>query len=116
MDNTPVDDAPTSGSANLVTSGGVYDAINTKTEFFRDLVVSGWVSDTTYSDFPYRCDIPYAGVTSGDFVDVVFSVEQATSGNYAPICETYDNGLYLYSKVADTITIPTITIFKGVRA
>ena len=33
MDDTPVDDAPTSGSANLVTSGGVYDAINTATQY-----------------------------------------------------------------------------------
>ena len=28
-----MDDAPTSGSANLVTSGGVYDAINTATQY-----------------------------------------------------------------------------------
>lgn len=83
---------------------------------FNDLSVSGWVADTTYADYPFRCAIPYDGVTSGDLVEVVFSVEQATSGNYAPVCETYDNGLYLYSKVADTITVPTITIFKGVKA
>lgn len=33
MDKMTVDAAPTSGSANLVTSGGVYDAINTATQY-----------------------------------------------------------------------------------
>ena len=47
MDDTPVDEAPTSGSANLVTSGGVYDAINTLSEGIPSGGEAGqvWTSD-----------------------------------------------------------------------
>ena len=34
----------------------------------------------------------------------------ATSGNFAPVCETYNGGVYIYAKEkpTTTITIPTI--------
>jgi len=75
--------------------------------------VSSWVSDNTYADYPYRASIAITGVTANDTAEVVFAVAQATSGDYAPVCETYAGGVYVYSAVNDTITIPTIIIFKG---
>ena len=47
MDDTPIDTTPTSGSANLVTSGGVYDAINTLSEGIPSGGEAGqvWTSD-----------------------------------------------------------------------
>lgn len=113
MDDIPVDDAPTSGSANLVTSGGVYDAINTKHVIVSNTSASSWVTDTTYADYGYRCMIAISSVTSNDVAEVVFGMTEATSGDYAPVCETYDGGIYLYSKVNTSITVPTIIITKG---
>ena len=44
--------------------------------------------------------------------EVIYSVTDAESGNYASVCETYDGGVYIYSKVNTAITIPTILVVK----
>lgn len=75
--------------------------------------VASWSSDSTYPDYPYRASVPITGVTASDVAEVVFGVEQAVSGDYAPVCETYSGGVYLYAKRNDAITIPTMLIFKG---
>ena len=72
--------------------------------------VSAWASDSTYPDYPYRAAIPITGVTANDVAEVMFDVDQATSGDYAPVTVTYSGGVYLYSSVNDPITIPTIVI------
>ena len=79
-----------------------------------NVTASSWVSDTTYADYGYKCTIALTGVTANDVAEVVFGVAEATSGDYAPICETYAGGVYLYSKVNTAITVPTITVMKGV--
>ena len=79
---------------------------------FTDLTASSWASDTTYADFPYRCDVATSGVTSSMFAEVVFSLAQASSGDYAPICETKSGAVSVWSKKNVSITIPTILITK----
>lgn len=74
--------------------------------------VSDWVSDTTYTNYPYKATIAATGVTSTMVAEVVFNVTDAESGNYAPVCETYDGGVYIYSKVNTAITIPTVLVVK----
>lgn len=66
----------------------------------------------TYTDFPYQSRIALEGVTANDFVEVVFGINEALSGNYAPVCLTENGYVTIYSKVSDTITIPTIIIHK----
>lgn len=93
----------------------VEDAINNKGSKdikFTDVVASNWVSDNTYLDFPYRCDITCGNVTSEDYAEVIFALEQAISGEYAPICETEDNIVSIWSKSDEVITIPVIIIQK----
>ena len=87
----------------------VYDEFQ-EGEFYTDQPASSWSADTTYEDWPYRCAIPILGVTSADFAQVVFGNSEAISGLYAPICCTYNGGVYVYSSVSDQITIPTIMI------
>ena len=74
--------------------------------------VSNWASDTTYADYPYKATITAADVKSTMVAEVIYSVADATSGNYAPVCETYDGGVYIYSKVNTAITIPTVLVVK----
>lgn len=79
---------------------------------FTNLTASSWVSDSTYADYPYRCDISCSGVTADMFAEVVFGVAQSTSGNYAPVCETKAGAVSVWSNENTTITIPTIIITK----
>lgn len=79
-----------------------------------NISASSWTqqSTPTYSGYGYRCAIPITGVTASMFAIVVFNPAQVVSGNYAPVCDTYDGGVYVYSKVNTAITIPTIAILR----
>lgn len=79
---------------------------------FQNMTASNWVSDSTYADFPYRCDIACSGVTSSMYAEVVFNLEQATSGKFAPLCETKSGVVSIWSSENASITVPTIIITK----
>lgn len=76
----------------------------------KAVATSAWASDTTYADFPFRAAVPCTGVTESMFVQVVLAPEDATGGNFAPVCRSYTGGVYLYAKATPDaeITIPTI--------
>ena len=67
-------------------------------------------SSPTYADYPYRAAITVTGVTSSMFPEVIFSPEDATSGNYAPVATSATNTIYIYAKSegAVAITVPSI--------
>ena len=68
-------------------------------------------SSPDYADYPYRGQFANSGITAQAYADVVYSGTQASSGNYAPFCQTYDGGVYLYAKTnVGTQTIPTIAV------
>ncbi len=104
-----------SGNTGLVTGGDVYSAMQSVggAEIFTSLTASSWSADSTYDGFGYRCAIALSGVTASDVAEVIFSQAQASSGEYAQVCETYAGGVYIYSSVNTTITIPTIVVHKG---
>lgn len=77
---------------------------------FSDSEASVWVSDDTYTEYPYRCDVACVGVTGESYAEVAFSLEQAMSGKYAPICETRNDVVSIWSSSNDAIIIPTILI------
>ena len=79
---------------------------------FTNITVSTWVSDTTYTNYSYKANITLTGVTSSMVAEVIFNVTESESGNYAPVCETFDGGVYIYSKVNTAITIPTVLVVK----
>lgn len=79
------------------------------------LETTAFVEDTTYEAFGYKADISCTGVTAEFFSDVVFGVEEATSGNYAPISLSGTGIITIYAvyKPESTITIPSIICSKG---
>jgi len=79
---------------------------------FTNVSASTWEADSTYTDYGYKCVLSVSGVTANDLAEVVFGVAEATSGNYAPVVETGAGTITIYSKVDDTITIPTIKVEK----
>ena len=91
------------------------DSIGNKQDkniYFNGKVASDWVIDTTYADYPYRCDVACSGVTAEMYAEVVFGIAEATSGNYAQVCETLSGVVRIYSKINTSITIPTLMISK----
>lgn len=79
----------------------------------KTVATASWLSNSTYADFPYRASVACSGVTASMFAEVVFSPADAMSSNYAPVCQTYSGGVYLYAKEipSDTLTIPTIVVW-----
>lgn len=92
-------------------------AVELKKLQFSNVSVSrgSFVADTTYQDFPYRAGIVLSGVIESMIPEVVLSVDDALSGNYAPVAESYNGGVYLYagSPPDADITIPTIIMWRG---
>lgn len=83
--------------------------------FLNTVVATGaWASDTTYSaqGYGYRATIPLTGVTSALKPIVTFGITEAmgSSGSYSPIAESYNGGVYIYSRFIPTVslTIPVI--------
>ena len=76
---------------------------------------SAFVADTTYEDYPFRAAVPLEGVLESMIPEVIFALSDATSGNFAPVAETYNGGVYLYaSDVPEAvIVIPTILLWRG---
>lgn len=79
----------------------------------KSVATSAWLSDSTYTDFPYRAAVACTGVTAAMFAEVVLSPADALSGNIAPVCQTYSGGVYLYAKAVPSaaVTIPTIIVW-----
>ena len=80
----------------------------------QTIATSAWASDATYADYPYRASVALPTITALSFVEIVFSPADATSGNFAPVCDTYAGGVYLYAKAVPdaAITIPTIIVWR----
>lgn len=69
-----------------------------------------WVSNDDFAEYAYRANIANVSVTADMHATVVFSDEDAATGEYSPICQTHSGGVYVYSKENKAITIPTIVI------
>lgn len=77
--------------------------------------VSDFVADTTYQDYGFRADVALEGVISSMIPEVILSADDAVSGDFAPVSESYDGGVYIYasSTPQNDITIPTIICWRG---
>lgn len=76
---------------------------------------SVFASDSSYKDYNYRGAITLTNVTSNMVPTVVLSNKDAISGNFAPVAETYNGGIYLYASQApeEDLIIPTIICWRG---
>lgn len=79
------------------------------------VAVSKFVSNTTYEDYPFRASVALEGVQSTMIPEVIFSMADAISGNFAPVAESYNGGVYLYAadKPEGNTVIPTIICWRG---
>ena len=87
---------------------GVGNTINIT--IIKNVIAENWIDSNTYSEFPYQCTILNENIKEESDVDVVFSLEEALSGDYAPICLIENGAITIYSKVNKLITINKIRI------
>lgn len=80
------------------------------------VATSAWSEDVTYEGYPFKASISVTGCTANHAPDISFSLEDVTSGNFAPSAETYAGGVYIYAKEkpSSQLTIPTILLTKVV--
>ena len=73
-----------------------------------------FTSDNTYADYPYRAAIAVNGVTTDMIPEIIFDVADAIGGNYSPVAQTYNGGVYIYaaSPPDNNLTIPTIIVWR----
>lgn len=83
-----------------------------KNMYFYNVKAENWVADTTYQGYTHRCDIPCTGVTGDHHAEVLFAYSDASSGNYAPVCETKNGYVSIWSNKTDTIIVSSIIIQK----
>ena len=106
-------DIPTSDSSDVQTA---LDSKQAARLTFNNVSVlaSAFVSDSTYSDYGYRAAVAITGVTSSMFPEVVLAPSDAASGNFAPVAQSYNGGVYIYAQSVPsaTLTIPTIILWR----
>ena len=89
----------------------------TKPLVFTNISVteSEFVSDITYEDYPFKEDIICSGITENYIPTVNFAMNQAMSGNFAPIAVSGENVITIYAveKETESFIIPSIVCVKG---
>ena len=91
-------------------------AVELKKLMFTNVSVAKttFVSDSTYTDYPYRAAVALTGAIAGMVPEVIFSLEDAVSGSFAPVAQSYNGGVYIYAdgQPSAAITIPTIILWR----
>ena len=106
-------DGITSTSVTMAPTANAMRMVEPKKKVFSN-VSAVFSADATYTAYPYRASIALTGVTASMIPEVVFDVEDATSGAYAPVAAAYDGGVYVYSSNGSSVTIPTVIVWGGV--
>lgn len=103
----------TEGDERLITSGGVWQHLKDRKYSNIKVPTSSIVSDSMYEEYPYRADIEIAGAKAGDIPMVVFDIDEAVSGNYAPIALAEEGKVCIYMKIkpsGESLTIPSLIL------
>ena len=108
--------------ADTLSGYGITDAVtqteintklnNTRTYKILNTPVATWLNSTTHTKYPYEAVILIENIKESDSVEVIYSIPDAESTNYAPGGELYEGYIKIFSKVNTEITIPTLVITK----
>lgn len=81
----------------------------------KTVAIADWASDATYTAYPYKATITDSRVTASTYCEVVFNLTDATSGYFAPICNSVAGGIEIWASSIPlaAITIPTIKCTIG---
>lgn len=76
----------------------------------KSVATSAWAADSTYPLYPYKADITCANVTANHFPEVVFDLNDATSGYFAPVCQSIAGGVRIYASAIPSAAINVASI------
>jgi len=114
--NTRVSDFVVNDAANLDVIDGALKSHADSIALLTPLKVTNaspvFSADSTYADYGYRGTITVQGATSSMRPEVIFGNDEALSGNYAAVCATGTDVVYIYAKVNTAITIPVVLVYK----
>lgn len=89
------------------------NVISVKNNKLTDIIVSTsqFTEDSTYSQYPYKADISVEGITEDMIPEVYFQGDDALTGVFSPLAESFENIVRIYSKIIplENITIDSIT-------
>lgn len=92
------------------------DKVDNAKTVYSNIVVptSAFSADTTYTGYNFRAAIAKAKVKKEMVPEVVFSPADATGGNFCPVADSFDGGIYIYSESVPggAVTIPTIIVWR----
>ena len=82
----------------------------------KTVATSAWVSDTTYTYYPYKANITCTGVTTDHMPIVVLGTSDQESGHYIGAkTSTNTVSIYATNPPSSTLTIPLIMAIKKVQ-
>ncbi len=70
-------------------------------------------SSKLYDGYLYVGIISSNEITADMTADVIFSHDDALSGEYSPVCDTAEGEVRIYAKTNKSVTIPLIRLFRG---
>ena len=78
-----------------------------------EVLTSSWQPDTTYARYPYRALVPLTEATDTTTPNIIFSLADVEKGIFAPLAESVNGGIYIYSSVlpANNIYIAKIILW-----
>lgn len=71
---------------------------------------TAWVSNSTYTDFPFRASVAVTGMTSSYYPEVTFSPTDAISGILCPVATSYNGGVYIYASEVPEAAVTILTV------
>ncbi len=104
------------GDKQPISSEGVWNYINengAKKYSNISIATSSIQEDETYENYPYCAEISISEAKSTHIPFVIFDMEAAESGNYAPLAEAKEGKVCIYLKdkpVTETLTIPALVL------
>ncbi len=92
--------------------GTIYQSLTRQTNVA--VAVADWISDNTFSDYPYRAAITLNGVTSSDYANVFFSAADIEANDLSPYTDTAADTVYIFASEIPSaaITIPLIEVVR----
>ena len=87
--------------------------IQKKSVLLPGVTVSSWEDLGESETYRYKGKLGDTRISAADTATVTFGMADAISGDYAPVCDTDEECLYIYSKKQDSVTLALVEIRKG---
>ncbi len=87
--------------------------VQKKSILLPGVTVAEWEDLGEAETYRYRGKLGDTKISAADTATVTFGIADAISGDYAPVCDTDDEKLYIYSKKNNAVTLALVEIRKG---